>query len=76
MEQDECNRVFEKIFRQAKNLWERLISKLKRTSDPEDRNIIFMDDFERILIKYQVSISNEDSQKLLKAFPGRSEDGR
>jgi hypothetical protein len=40
MQQDECNIIYERIFRLAKDQWEPFINKVKKYSDAEDRNLI------------------------------------
>ena len=76
MEQDECGRIFEKIFRQTNGEWERFIAKLKKGSDPEDHNLIFVDSFEKVLKRFRINLPDYDKEKLVQSFPGRSEDGR
>lgn len=76
MEQDECGRIFEKIFRQANGEWEHFISKLKKGSDPEDPNLIFVENFEKVLKRFRINLPSDDKEKLVQSFPGRSEDGR
>jgi hypothetical protein len=76
MQQDECNRIFERIFKKANGEWERFIGRLKKLSDPEDQNMIALEDFENILLRYKIKLSNGDLEMLVLAFPGRSEEGR
>ena len=76
MEQDDCIRIYEKIFKEIKSNWEKFIKKIRKLSDPDDQNVIFMDDFMSLLHKYQIDITNEDRERLVQVFPAGEENGR
>jgi vacuolar-type H+-ATPase subunit F/Vma7 len=76
MQQDECSRIFEKIFHQVNTNWERFIKKVRKLADHDDRNLIYMDEFMALLQKYKVEITSEERERLILVFPAREEESR
>ena len=76
MQQDETLKVFEKVFKQANDRWDKFIKHVRSVADKEDTCSIFMDDFEKVLEKFKVTLSAPEKEKLLLAFPGRVEGTR
>ena len=60
----------------AKESCEYFIIKLKKWSDPENRNLIFVENFEKVLNRFKINLPIEDKEKLIQSLPGLSEDGR
>lgn len=53
--------------------WERFIKRLKKGSEKDDNCLIFMEEFEKILVKHKVELTKEDKDRLVQAFPGRND---
>lgn len=76
MEQDDCIRIYEKVFKHLKTNWEKFIKKIRKLSDPDDQNIVFMDDFMSLMHRYKVDITTEERERLVQVFPAGEENGR
>ena len=49
---------------------------MQKAADRDDRNQIFLDDFLSVLKKFKLTVSKQQQQMLLDAFPGRDEGER
>jgi hypothetical protein len=79
MEQDQTSKIFRKIFKKvlaSGEKWDHIIARLKRSSEREDHSIIFIDIFERVMKSFEIEISSKEKEKLLLAFPAKSEGSR
>ena len=76
MEQDDCIRIYEKVFKHLKTNWEKFIKKIRKLSDPDDQNVVFMDDFMSLMHRYKVNITTEERERLVQVFPAGEENGR
>lgn len=49
---------------------------VRKTSDQDDKNQIFLDDFINVLKKFKIALTNKEQAMILDAFPGRDEGDR
>ena len=69
-------KIFEKVFRQVGLKWESFISRVQKYADKDDKSVIFIDDFEKILSRYKLELSTIEKDRLIKVFPARDDGSR
>jgi hypothetical protein len=73
MEQDDCVKIFEKLFRLIHKKWDKFIKKLKEHADKDDQTLIYVDEFDALLLKFEVELAQDERERIIKAFPARTE---
>ena len=73
MEQDSCQRLFERMQTKLSSSFPQFLRLLRHTADPTDASQIFFDDFLYLLKRFDLTLTQYEQEKLLNAFPGRDE---
>ena len=64
VEQDECLKIYEKLFKRLGARWDKFVGKVRKLADPHDQCVVYMDEFIALATKFKVDLNTDERERL------------